>query len=132
MINARIRGIGVDAVTIARMDSRRMGSHVLSRLFHPSEIAQAIELEEQARQSFLASRFAAKEALVKALGTGFRGIGPAQIAVAVDDAGKPHIELSEQLIQKFHLESATVHLSLTHENSIALAFVVVEETDGPF
>lgn len=107
-----------------------MRSHVLSRLFHPSEVEQANNME-QGRAQFLASRFAAKEALVKALGTGFRGIGPSQIAVAVDEAGRPHINLTHELLEQLGLTRSTIHLSLTHEGPLALAFVIVEDVDGP-
>lgn len=107
-----------------------MGSHVLSRLFHPSEVAQALEMEG-GRAQFLASRFAAKEALVKALGTGFRGISPAEIAVSVDDAGKPSFRLPQPLLERLNLDGSMIHLSLTHEGPLALAFVVVEVPDGP-
>lgn len=126
----RIRGIGVDAVAVERMESGRLSTHVLSRLFHPDEVAQALVMEH-GRAQFLASRFAAKEAFVKALGTGFRGIGPSQIAVFVDDAGQPHIELSATLLESLHLTRSVIHLSLTHEGSLALAFVIVEDVDGP-
>lgn len=129
MTKPRIRGIGVDAVSIDRMDTRRIRDHVLSRMFHPSEVEQANSME-QGRAQFLASRFAAKEALVKALGTGFRGIGPSQIAVAVDETGQPHIDLSRELLEQLGLTRSIIHLSLTHEGSLALAFVVVEDNDG--
>lgn len=126
---AKIRGIGIDAVAIARMASHRMSAHVINRLFHPMEAAQAMQMHE-GRDEFLASRFAAKEALVKALGTGFIGIAPAQIAVYTDEKGKPSFLLSDAVKRKVGLEGAVIHLSLCHEEPLAIACVVLEEPDG--
>lgn len=127
---SNIRGIGVDAVAIERMDSQRMGSHVLSRLFHESEYREAMALPEEQRGEYFASRFAAKEAFVKALGTGFRGIAPKDIAVVVDQLGRPSLEISSELRESLRLDSVVIHLSMTHEQSLALAFVVLEECNG--
>jgi holo-[acyl-carrier protein] synthase len=87
---------------------------------------------EQGRSQFLASRFAAKEALVKALGTGFRGISPSEIAVKVNAIGKPEIGLEAGILERLGFDSIVIHLSLTHEGPLAIAFVVVEEIDGAF
>jgi len=125
----KIRGIGVDAVAIRRMDADRLNSRALGRLFHPSEVSQAMELTAT-RGEFLASRFAAKEALVKALGIGFRDISPAEIAVSVDANGKPSFVLSKDVKKRFGLDAMSIHLSLTHEEPLAVAFVVLEDTDG--
>ncbi len=129
MSKAVLRGIGVDAVKISRMDTRRMTSHVLKRMFHPQEVEQ-LESMRQGQAEYLASRFAAKEALVKALGTGFKGISPAEICVIVNDAGKPEFLLSDELKDKLAINSVGLHLSLTHEGDLAIAFVVVEDIDG--
>ncbi|HLW22319.1 MAG TPA: holo-ACP synthase [Sphaerochaetaceae bacterium] len=130
MTKERIRGIGVDAVAVERMDTRRMSAHVLRRLFHEREYQEAMTLPEERRAEYLASRFAAKEALVKALGTGFRGIAPRDIAVVVDRLGRPSITVESTVRQALHLDSMIIHLSMTHERSLALAFVVLEERDG--
>lgn len=129
MSRARLRGIGVDAVKISRMDVTRMGMHVIKRMFHNQEVAQ-LQTMEQGQSEFLASRFAAKEALVKALGTGFKGISPSEIAVVVDDLGKPEFLLTSEFRHRFNVEKAIFHLSLTHDGDLAIAFVVVEDIDG--
>jgi holo-[acyl-carrier protein] synthase len=126
-MNVHIRGIGVDAVAIERMNTQRMGMHVIQRLFHPDEVAEALELSPNRRAEFLASRFAAKEAFVKALGTGFRGIAPKDIWVSVDGMGRPSIQIDPTVKATLDLDSAHIHLSLTHEQSFAIAFVVVED-----
>jgi holo-[acyl-carrier protein] synthase len=128
---AKIHGVGIDAVSIERMDSDRMGAHVLNRMFHQTEVDQAMAMD-QGRAQFLASRFAAKEALVKALGTGFRGISPSEIAVRVNSIGKPEIVLEAGILERLGFDSIVIHLSLTHEGPLAIAFVVVEDVDGAF
>ena len=130
MIGAHIRGIGVDAVAIARMDRGRLGEYALGRLFHPLEVEQVNQLKVGA-EAFLASRFAAKEALVKALGTGFRGVAPREIAVVPDDLGKPEFRLDPQVLVRLGIQKTRLHLALTHEGDLALAFVVLEDVDGP-
>ncbi|MDD3822162.1 MAG: holo-ACP synthase [Sphaerochaetaceae bacterium] len=126
-----IRGIGVDAVAIERMDAQRMRAHAVARLFHGTEVEHANALTTN-RAEFLASRFAAKEALVKALGCGFRGIFPAEIAVVTNEKGRPEFLLPERVIKEFSLDRSTIHLSLTHEGPLALAFVIVEDRHGSF
>ncbi len=125
----RIRGVGLDAVKIGRINCQRMSRHIIARLFHPLEVSELLKLKS-GQEEFLASRYAAKEALVKALGSGFRGIYPSDIAVVTNAAGAPSFKLSAQILQRFNLEEALIHLSLTHEASLALAFVVVEEHCG--
>jgi holo-[acyl-carrier protein] synthase len=125
-----IKGIGVDSVSIPRFIKKNFSSHIIQRMFHPSEVKQIHTLEGESRFSFMASRFAAKEAFVKALGEGFRAIAPSHIAVVVDELGKPTLQLDEKDRMRLHLENVRIHLSLTHEDPTAIAFVVLEETCG--
>jgi holo-[acyl-carrier protein] synthase len=125
-----IRGIGIDAVSIARMDTHRMGAHVISRLFHPKEVQEMQRIAESQRPEYLASRFAVKEAFVKALGTGFRGISPSQIAVVTDVLGNPSIELDQEVVVSNGLDTTIIHVSITHEQNLAIAFVVLEASRG--
>lgn len=107
-----------------------MGHHVLKRMFSESEVIEALQLDDRMRSEFLASRFAAKEAFVKALGTGFRGIAPKDISVVVDSIGKPSLEIAEGPKTRLSLDSLQINLSLTHEQDLAIAFVVLEDPDG--
>ena len=127
---SNIYGIGVDAVAIERMQAPAITEHAVGRLFHPSEVEQARSLEGRRRAEFLASRFAAKEAFAKAMGTGFRNLIPADIAVSVDAQGKPSIQLSGAAETRFDTTRMVIHLSLTHEGPLAMAFVVVETLGG--
>jgi len=127
---SNIYGIGVDAVVIERMQAPAITEHAVGRLFHPSEVAQAKVLEGRRRAEFLASRFAAKEAFAKALGTGFRNLIPSDIAVVVDGQGKPSIQLSGAAVDRLDAARMVIHLSITHEGPMALAFVVIETSGG--
>ena len=125
-----IRGIGIDAVAIDRMDVQRMGMHVLTRMFHHEEILEMQLLPQEQRKQYLASRFAAKEAFVKALGTGFRGISPREILVKKNSHDRPSLELDSDLRTRLGLEQVHIHLSITHEGALAMAFVILEDGDG--
>lgn len=122
-----VYGIGIDAVLIERMAVGAIKEHAIQRLFHPSEVAQANTLQGQARAQFLASRFAAKEALGKALGCGLCGLVPAEIAVVTDDNGRPSIQLEGQTSQYVQglVPDCRIFVSLTHEPPLALAQVLL-------
>ena len=127
---AEIYGIGIDAVEISRMEPGRISSHAVERLFHSSEVVQAQSLDGRRRAEYLASRFAAKEALAKALGTGFRDLVPAEIAVTIDNLGKPSLMIYGKSGEQFAKKELIPHLSISHEGSMALAFVVLEKCGG--
>ena len=122
-----VYGIGIDLVRIARMDRaiERHGDRFAQRILGDDErLAYA---ESQRRAAFLAKHFAAKEALLKALGTGLRdGMTWHEIAVHRDRLGKPWIACSGRVRER--LEQAGVrgcHLSLTDEGDYAAAFVTL-------
>ena len=130
MAHWHITGIGVDSVRIGRLSRSRMSKHILKRLFHPSEISELEGIEVGREEEFLASRYAAKEALVKALGSGFRGIYPSEIGVVTNAVGAPAFIFSPEVMARGILENRRFHLSLTHEENLALAFVVAEGKSG--
>ncbi len=120
-----IYGIGTDLVEIERLDPSRLSDHVMKRLFHPEELA-AIPPQPHRAGEFLASRFAAKEAFSKALGSGFRGFGPSDICTLSDEMGKPVITLSDKVKSLLPSGDVHIHVSLSHEKGIASAFVIIE------
>ncbi|MCK6419153.1 MAG: holo-ACP synthase [Alphaproteobacteria bacterium] len=132
-----IIGIGSDIVDIRRIERMvvRFGQRALDRIFTPTEQAYALSIPTpRARMGALAKRFAAKEACMKALGTGFaQGIGWQDVEVVNNDAGRPSINLKggaaaylKTLIP--HGREARIYLSLSDEYPFAQAFVVVEST----
>ncbi|MRR50055.1 MAG: holo-ACP synthase [Rhodocyclaceae bacterium] len=124
-----IFGVGTDIVAVARTTTmwQRHGERALEKLLAPAEIAACVASAEPGR--FLAKRFAAKEALGKALGTGVRTpvLLPA-IAVAHDALGKPVFEFSADLAGYLAARRLIAHLSLSDEQDYAVAFVIVEST----
>lgn len=123
-----IHGIGTDLVAVERMRDfwKRHGERALEKLLAPDERAACQASSDPGR--FLAKRFAAKEALGKALGTGIRApvLLPA-IAVAHDELGKPLLVFSAELANWVAERGLTCHLSISDEKEHALAFVVVEQ-----
>lgn len=122
-----IIGIGTDIVDVARVQRLIEKSPAfIEKVFCAKEIAYCQERASSA-ESF-AARFAAKEALMKALGTGWaEQISFKEICVFSDEKGKPGIELSgatKAYADKLGVRN--VHLSLSHERTMALAFVILE------
>lgn len=123
-----IYGIGTDMARIVRFQHMldRWGAAVGRRLLAPVEREELAQAPDPVR--FLAKRFAAKEALAKALGTGVREpVLLTAIAVSHDALGKPMFAFDDAL-QVFLRERgiSRVHLSITDEAEHALAFVVCE------
>lgn len=122
-----IFGIGADLVDIARMTAlwERHGARAASHILAPEERADCFSAREPAR--FLAKRFAAKEALGKALGTGIRApVLLTAIAVCHETNGRPFFSFSAPLAAWLAERRLICHLSLSDEAQQAMAFVVVE------
>lgn len=123
-----IYGIGTDLVAIERMTMlwQRHGERALEKLLAPEERAASLASNDPGR--FLAKRFAAKEALGKALGTGIRApVFLPAIAVVHDALGKPAFSFAPELSAWIEKRRLLAHLSISDEAMHALAFVVVEQ-----
>lgn len=128
-----IVGIGADIVEIGRIKQlhAKYGNKFLQRIFTAAEIKYANS--KSAKSSFYAKRFAGKEAVLKALGTGLAfGISWQDIEILNTETGQPVVLLCgralEILINKIKCSKAyKIHISLTDERDIAQAFVVIEE-----
>jgi holo-[acyl-carrier protein] synthase len=122
-----IHGIGTDIVSVQRIGQllSRHPERGVRHLLHPAEVAEANAAPSKER--FVAKRFAAKEALAKALGTGLRSpvLLPA-IRVEHDTLGKPFFSFDPALAEWIGQRSLQIHLSISDEVDHALAFVVVE------
>lgn len=120
-----ITGVGTDIIEIERIDQsiEKYGKKFLDRLFSPEEQSYCDKHKESARH--YAGRFAAKEAVVKALGTGIsEGTAWLDIEVLNDPQGKPMVLLSNALREKHG--HPRIHLSISHNKSYATAFAVCE------
>lgn len=122
-----IFGIGVDVVRLDRVERayQRFGEHFVSRLLLPGELADFRGQKRPTR--FLAMRFAAKEAVVKAMGTGFRhGMWIRDVGVVQNDWGKPEIVWSERgATMRDRLGIGEGHITLTDEAGLIVAVAVL-------
>jgi holo-[acyl-carrier protein] synthase len=122
----RVRGVGVDAVDVARFRSvlaRRPG--LATRLFTEAERAYAASGKDPG--SRLAARFAAKEAVLKALGVGIGAAGFREIEVVRHDGGPPRLALAGRAAALAAARGVRWwHVSLSHTELVAVASVVAE------
>ena len=88
-----IKGTGIDIVEISRIQKSLNNEKFINRIFTQQEQAYC-NSRNILRASSYAARFAAKEAVVKAFGTGMRGGSWQDIEVVVDDSGAPHIKIT--------------------------------------
>lgn len=122
-----IIGIGCDLIEIARINKALDWGSFKTRVYTPEEIAYCESRGQQAAASF-AARFAAKEAVLKALGTGLRGGSMQEICVTNDDLGRPGIILTGYFLElAWQLGVMHIHLSLSHSRDMAMAYVVMED-----
>lgn len=123
-----IFGIGVDLVTVSRIDGifERFSTRFARRFLHQSELI-TLETHENPVQ-FLAKRFAVKEAAVKALGTGERtGVLLRDFYVEHTELGKPILRVdgkAKSLCEKHKIQAT--HVSLSDEGDQVVAFVIFE------
>ena len=123
-----IFGIGVDIVAIERFQLFMASGNtaIIERLFTPEERSRCGSRKDAA--SCLAARFAAKEAFLKALGTGLReGISWQDMEVSNNSLGKPELVLSGKAAEQFQANGLIgIQLSLSHDGGKAIAMVVLE------
>ena len=123
-----ITGVGVDRIAISRIEVslERFGDRFIERIYTEQEIAQSHAKGNPARR--FAMLFAAKEAVSKALGTGFRrGIAMHHIETIHQASGKPEVSLYGAAREVAEEQGITrIHLSLTDDEGVALAFAVAE------
>ncbi len=127
-----IVGIGIDMVEIERMRAllERKGGRALERLFTEGERTYAAAHPEPARQ--LAARAAAKEAAFKALAGSdlARAIGWRELEVVARSHRGPELRLHGRAVARaLELGVSRIHLSLTHTESMAAAYVIAERDD---
>ena len=115
-----VKGIGIDIIEIERIKKAvaKSGDKFLKKVFTDHELTYCNK-KSKLKVPELAARFAAKEAYMKALGTGLRGIHFKEIEIRNDKAGQPYLKVRGKFLPK-------VHLSLSHSLDFAVAAVVIE------
>ncbi|MEI8366004.1 MAG: holo-ACP synthase [Parachlamydiaceae bacterium] len=122
-----IQGVGTDIIEVQRIERsiQRYGQRFLDRLFTPNEQAYCLRHRDSGRH--LAGRFAAKEAIAKALGTGLsETIGWLDMEIINDRNGKPEVTLSPRLLEA--LGPLHLNISISHSRDYAVAFAICETT----
>lgn len=130
-----IIGIGHDLTSIARMEQILQGAiskRFVERILTEQERAFLEQhVGQQRRAEYVAGRFAAKEAVSKAFGCGIGAVlGFQDIDIVRQPSGQPHCSLSEAAQQRLGIADKpfAIHLSITHEQQLASAYVIVEFT----
>lgn len=124
-----IFGVGTDIVKLERIERSlsRHGDKFAERILSSSEFEEYASKNNKA--TFLAKRFAAKESISKALGTGMRqGIDFKQLVISNDELGKPCVHLeshAKDWAEKHNINS--IHLSISDEKDTAIAFTIAEQ-----
>ena len=126
----KIIGIGVDIVDNKRIKKSIKNKQFISRVFSKKEINQSKKFID--KTNYFSKRFAAKESLSKAIGTGFRkGLNFNDISIVNDKYGKPSIIINNKLkniiYKKFKTKKVNVFLSISDEKKHSIAFVVLEK-----
>lgn len=118
-----ICGVGTDIVEVDRMKKAIENTGFLERYFTKSE--NEYFMLKKYNPMTIAASFAAKEAVAKAFGTGFRGFKLTDIEILRDGLGKPYVRLYNK-VEKM-TDGAKIHLSLSHTTDYAVAFAVMEK-----
>ena len=125
-----ILGNGVDIVDNIRIKKSIKNNNFIKRIYSNDEIRASKNVKN--KTNFFAKRFAAKEAFVKSLGTGFRnGINFKDISVKNNNLGKPELYLNKKiksfLSHKLRNKKYKIHLSLSDEKKHSIAFVIINK-----
>ena len=128
----KIFGIGTDIVKIKRLEKSLKKNTLVfkNRIFSKKEIIYCEKKNKPS--SYYAKRLAAKEALMKAIGTGFRkGINFKNIYINNDKLGKPNIKFDNKvkklIISTFKIKNFSIFLSLSDEKNYSTALVIIQE-----
>jgi holo-[acyl-carrier protein] synthase len=123
-----ILGIGIDLIEVERIENARQrhGERFLNRILLPAETAYC--LSHKFPGPFLAARFAAKEAISKAFGTGIGAeLGWLDMEIARKDTGEPYVILHGKAVELLAKRNARkVHITLTHTETHATAVAILE------
>ena len=126
----RIISIGVDIVDNIRIKNSIKNKNFISRIFSKKEINQSKKIKN--KTNYYSKRFAAKESLSKAIGTGFRNdLNFKDITIVNDKYGKPNYKLNNKvkklIYSKFKVKNIKISLSLADEKKYSIAFSVIHK-----
>ena len=123
-----VKGIGVDLIENIRFEKliNRYGNKFALKILSESEYLEYIKTSN--KNSYLAKKFAAKEALSKAIGSGLyrNGIFPRFISISHTALGKPFFEFSTEIRSHIYNQYKNIQLSITDTETHSIAFVTAE------
>ena len=127
----KIVGIGVDIINNQRVKNSIKKKNFITRVFTKNEIIISKNIED--KKNFYAKRYAAKESLAKALGTGFRdGLNLKDIEILNDKLGKPYYIINNKLkkfiLKKKKIKNFYLFLSISDEKEYSIAFTIIQKT----
>tara|TARA_B100000575_G_C23089114_1_gene627820 strand:- start:3 stop:389 length:387 start_codon:yes stop_codon:yes gene_type:complete len=125
----KILGIGVDIVDNKRIRYLARNKNFISRIFSKNEIN--ISKKFQNKTNYFAKRFSAKEALVKALGIGFRyNLNFKDIQILNDKLGKPYYSKTKKIdniiYKRFKIKNYDLFLSISDEKNYSVSFTILK------
>lgn len=121
-----IKGVGVDTARVSRLAASIRRPHFVKRVFGEAE--QALLARRPGREGETAAvGFAAKEAFLKAAGTGLGGFALAEIQALRNESGAPYYRCTGTAGEYLQNRGLRAHLSLTHEGDFATAFCILEK-----
>ena len=126
----KILGIGVDIVENSRIGKLLKNKLFIKRIFSNSEILIANKIRD--KKGYYSKRFAAKEAFVKSIGTGFRDdLNYNDISIVNDKLGKPSFVINEKIKKivkkQFKIISFNFFLSISDEKKYSVAYVILQK-----
>ena len=126
----QILGIGVDIVSNLRIKKSIKNNSFVNRVFSKSEVYQSKKTLN--KSNYFSKRFAAKEAFMKALGTGFRfNANFKDISVINNKEGKPELKVTNNikklLINRLKVKKFNLFISLSDEKNYSIAFVIIQK-----
>lgn len=128
-----IIGIGTDIVQIERIEKilAKYGDSFKRKILSVSEIEKCNSLKSHNHSRFLAKRFAAKEAISKAFGTGIRArLAFKDIVISNDEMGKPVAQVAPNKLANFDNANLQIDLSIADDHPVAIAFSVISKNSN--
>ena len=122
-----ILGVGIDLCDAGHIEKSLEKPGFCNYVYAPAEQELLNSLSGKRRAETAAANFAAKEAFLKAAGTGLGGFSLSELALLRAENGAPYFELSGRAAAWASQRGLTVHVSLTHESGLANAIVLLEE-----
>ena len=126
----KILGIGVDVIKNKRIQNLIKNKNFIHKIFGKNEIKNSKRILD--KTNYFAKRFAAKEALAKSLGTGFRNkLNLKDIEILNDKIGKPYYHKSKKInniiVKRFKTEKYNLFLSISDEKDYSVAFTILQK-----